>query len=688
MAGEDDLEQQLQDDVPAAEGVDADPADAENISAPNVAPQMTDHEKLVKWIHADNIAEELEETTLTDMASRVAEEYQIDETSRSEWLAKSAKAMDLAMQVAAQKDYPWPNASNVIYPMMTVAAIEFASRATPAIIAGRNVVKGVIYGSDEGLPAIHPQDGTPLVEIDQTTGEKRPVWARAPGAKQARADRIGDHMSYQLLEEYREWRADTDVLLHILPIVGCHFRKTFFDAGERCNVSCGVTAKNLVVNYHAKSIERAPRLTEIVPFYPVEIKENENAGVWLTPKSDYGPAASGSSDKDAPHDFLEQHRLWDLDGDGYPEPYIVTVHKATRQVVRVVARFDEDGIMLRAGKIDRIHPVHYYTQFNFMPNIEGGIYGMGFGQLLKPINDAVNTTLNMLIDAGHLSVNGGGFVGKGLSMHAGRLDFKMNEWKVVNAPGGNIRDAIVPLPVKEPSATLFSLLGMLIQAGNDIAAVKDVLSGEINGVTMQPTTLLALIEQGLKVFTGIYSRVHDSLKNEYDKLYRLNRIYLDDVTGYKRGDQWKEITRQDYAQNTGVAPVSDPEMVSDSKRMAQAGILEAYKDDPLCDGMEIRRRIFKASKQENIDALFAKPSGPSLADQALAQTVENETIKTRAAAIKDLALAQKALADADKARGDAVLGVIDRQFSMLQAELQRLDDRAAVAAEAQAAPAA
>lgn len=674
MAGLDDIAE----DQTAGEGLgdavnEVEPGEA--IAAPNVLPRMSDHNRLVSWIRSDNIAKDLDKDTLGRIGHRATTEYQIDENSREHWKTQSKEAMDLAMQITKQKDYPWPKSSNVIYPLMTVAAIQFASRATPAIIADRNVVKGVLYGPDDGIPALHPVDRSPL--IDMSSGQPQPVWVMPPGAKQVRAQRIGDHMSYQLLEEHREWRGDTDKMLHVLPIVGCHFRKTYFDPGERCNVSTGVMAENVVINYKAKSLDRAPRITEIVSFYPSEVTENENAEVWLKPESPYGPASSEGADPDAPHEFLEQHRRWDLDDDGYPEPYIVTVHKASGQVVRIVARYDEEGVMLRGNEIDSIRAVQYYTKYDFLPSLDDGIYGVGFGQLLKPLNDAVNTTLNMLIDAGHLSIVGGGFIGRGISMHAGAVRFQMGEWKVLNSPGGNIRDSIVPLPVKEPSPVLFSLLGMLIDAGKEISAVKDVLSGEINGVTMQPTTLLALIEQGLKVFTGIYGRVHDSLSEEFHKLYRLNRVYLDDVARYKRGDQWMTITRQDYLQNTGVAPVSDPAMVSDAKQMAHAQLLQGYQDDPRMDGTEIRRRVFTAAKVPDIDKLFAKQAGPSPADQITARTLENETIKTRAAAIKDLALAQKALADADKARGDAVLSVIDQQFSMLQAELQRLDDAAA-----------
>lgn len=652
-------------------------ASANGVAAPAVAPTLADTNKLMEWSDPatmPNIALELKDDKLSRIGQRVVEEYEIDDHSRDRWMTDNKAAMDLAMQVAEKKDTPWPNASNVIYPLITTAAIQFASRAYPAIIAGRDVVKGVVIGKDDGVPEIAP-DGSPMLRVTQQGPV--PVWKLEPGAKRQRADRIADHMSWQYLEEMEDWEEDTDKLLHVVPIAGSAFRKTYFDSLVGINRSDLVYPQNLVINYWAKSLARAPRATEKLKFYPLEIEEAQRADGYFV-EQDYGDAPSdGGDDRDAPHEFLEQHRWLDLDEDGYPEPYIVTVHKESNKVARIVARFDPDGVLLSRAdmRVRKITPVQYYTQYNFLPNPEGGIYGKGFGQLLKPINDSTNTLINELIDAGNLANSQGGFIGRGLSMHSGSVRFKKGEFKVVNIPGNKIREAIVPMEFPPPSTVLFQLLGLLIEAGKEVAAVKDVLSGEINAVTMQPTTLLALIEQGLKVFSGIYKRIYRAEKQQHDKVYRLNRIYLEEQTGYWRGDEWKEITRADYAEGAGVAPVSDPEMVSDMQRMARAGVLQAYQNDPHCDPIEIRRRIFKASQQENIDALFAKREGPTPDMILAAAELENSTIKTRAAAIKDLSAAVLNLANADKAVGDAALAVVQTQFEILKGELERLDER-------------
>jgi chaperonin GroES len=327
--------------------------------------------------------------------------------------------------------------------------------------------------------------------------------------------------------------------------------------------------------------------------------------------------------------------------------------------------------------------VHYYTKYDFMPNPEGGVYGVGLGQLLKPINDAVNTSLNMLIDAGHLQNAGGGFIGKGLSLHSGAVKFRPGEYKVVNSAGAAVRDAVVPLTFPGPSPVLFELLGTLVEAGKDISASNNILAGDIQSAQMQPTTMLALIEQGLKVFVAIYKRVHRSLKQEYSKLYRLNRLYLQDTAEYRVGDEWKQITREDYERGSGVQPISDPAMVSDMQKLARAQFLAAYQNDPLCDPMEIRKRIFESANLADVEKLFAQqPPGPPpelvLAEKELAIKAHRD----EAAAVKDMALAIKAIAEADAADGDQNIQWAQQQLALLKLQLE-----ASIASKQQAAPA-
>ncbi len=478
-----------------------------------------------------------------------------------------------------------------------------------------------------------------------------------PGAKKDRATRIGEHMSYQLLDEQTEWEPETDKLLHVLPIVGTAFRKVFFDSDKGRNAALYVSALSLVINYQARSLERTPRITEEMAFYPHEIEEKVAAGVFL--EIDYPTAPNADGDVDAPIEFLEQHRWYDLDSDGFREPYIVTVHKDSSKVVRIVARYDLDGIKYNRtkGKIQKIEPIHYYQAYQFLPNFEfkGSIYGTGFGQLLLPLNSSINTTLNMLIDAGHLANTQGGFIGKGLSMNSGSMRFQPGEYKQVNSPGAAIRDNIVQLQFTGPSPVLFQLLGMLIEAGKEIASVKDVLTGENQQPNTPATTTLAMIEQGLKVFTSIYKRVYRSLKGELGMLYRLNRIYLDQETSYKVGDNWRQITRADYEKGSGVEPVSDPSMVSDMQKLGRAGFLMQFASDPMMNGKEIRMRMLDAAGIDDIPALFNPNPAPNPA--VLAKAMELHTKQTDAESKQTEAQASAELkrAQALAARASAIL---------------------------------
>jgi len=666
-------------------------------AAGEATPDIQQHQKLLGWIKSINIAEDLDADLLSKIGERVVREYEIDENSRSDWKTKTEQAMDLAMQVAKEKQFPWPKAANVIYPLMTTASIQFAARAYPAIVANRSVVKGVVIGPDEGQPAIDPQTGQPAVQPGPN-GQPMPVWAVPPGSKQIRADQIGEHMSWQLLDEQTEWEPETDAMLHILPIVGCDFRKSYFDPGKGRNASLRVTAMNLVINYKAKSLETAPRITEEINYYPLEIEEMERAGLFCTPEQPYGTADDAQDgDEDAPHMFLEQHRWWDLDEDKYPEPYIVTVHKKTRKVVRIVARYDADGIHFsgQTHKIVKIDPVHYYTKYDFLPNPDGGIYGVGFGQLLRPINEAVNTALNQLIDAGTLANTGGGFIGKGLSMNAGAIRFMMGEYKVVNVAGGTLRENIVPMQWPGPSAVLFNLLGMLVEAGKEVAAVKDVLTGDTGkNANIPATTTLALIEQGLKVFTAIYKRIHRALKSELNKLYRLNRIYGDEKSQYKVGDTWKVISKQDYVLGSGVEPVSDPTMVSDMQRLGRAQFLMQFANDPLCDSHEIRQRIFSAASIDNIDKVLktSAPPNPAIAIKGMELEIRDREVAAstsakKATELKDLSQAILNLANADAAVGDAHLQWLNAQLSVWEKQFDAANAPQGEAGQPAGAPA-
>jgi hypothetical protein len=597
-----------------------DPRQSQGEQRPLLKPQYA--RKFARWIVRKNIADEIDDSERQRLADQAKREYELDEETRSDWKQRYGDWMDFALQVMQPKTYPWPDASNVCFPLITVAALQFNARAYPAIVQGRNVVKGTVIGDDRGVPMMMPaqppggmmppggpgggaggpappgmpggapgglggpqpgapppmpglppmppgaggaqlgppgapgQGGPPQPQGPQqaTSPDGRQLWIQPPGSKQARADRIGRHMSWQLLSEMPEWEEQTDRLLITVAIAGTMFRKNHFDPKQRRNVSEIVSALRLCVNYTAKSFDAAPRKSELIDFYPWEIESNIRSGLWVDYGEDgYGRNTDTSQDEQAPVTFIEQHRRYDLDDDGYEEPLIVTFARDSGKLARITVGFDQDGIEATDdGEVAEINQIDYYTKYGFIPNPEGGAYDLGFGSLMYPLNAAVNTSINQMFDAGHLQIAGGGFIGGGVSINAGSVRFMTGEYKVVTTQGRTLRENLVPLEMPGPNAVLFQLLQFLVEAAKDIGSIKEVLQGQLPGANVPGILGLAVIQQGLKVFNAIFKRIHRSLRQDFDKLFRLNRLYLPDEAGFRIGSEYFQITRADYLR--GVHP--------------------------------------------------------------------------------------------------------------------------------------
>lgn len=568
-----------------------------------------EHDRLNSFLEMTNIADILDNDLLVEIGAKVYEDYQIDKDSRQSWEERTREAVELASLIAEKKYYSGELVANIKYPTLATAAVQFSARAMPNIIKGRDVVKVKVVGSTAPPPAmpavideVPPEEATPeqIQSIEQSLVEHQSY-----RNKHARAERIAKFMSYQFLEEIDDWRDSLDQLLVALPVVGCAFKKTYYDSINNRAQSPYVSADDLVVNYHAKSLESAPRVTHVLEFRPNEIEERVRSKVFLDRDFGSPEKMEDTRDEDSPHVFLEQHRWWDLDKDGYQEPYIVTVHKDTQQVVRITARFDADGIIMdEKGKVLMIRPVQYFTRYMFMPAFDGNFYGFGLGSLMTPLNATINTTINQLLDAGTRANRQGGFLGKGVRL--GRNDmlfFKAGEWKPVNNTGDDLRKGIIPLPTVEPSQTLFQLLSLMIQASKEVSSVNDVLTGEQQGANQSPTTTLSLIEQGLKVFSSIYDRVHRSLKSEFQKVWRLNRLYL--MPDYYMAvlDDPEAAIEDFYDEDMDVVPVSNESELSHTQKMVKAEALMGMVGTGLND-REIQRRYLEAFDVPDIEKLL------------------------------------------------------------------------------------
>ncbi|MCI0528349.1 MAG: hypothetical protein L0Y56_12990, partial [Nitrospira sp.] len=394
-----------------------------------------------------------------------------------------------------------------------------------------------------------------------------------------------------------DWEEEMDKLLMILPIVGVCFKKTYWDKGKERNCSKLILPKALVVNYWAKSLEDTERKTEIIEMSDRVLMERMREGVYKEYKeSDLLKAdlatlvetsTSHNKDKDntkqttepptadesTPHVILEQHRFWDLDGDGYPEPYIVTVHLASQKVLRIVARFREQDVYTNdKAEISCIRPVEYYTKYGFIPNPDGGFYDVGSGLLLGPLNKSINTSINQLTDAGTLSNLQSGFLSKSLRMAPGELKFKPGEWKWVNATGETLKNGVFPMPVREPNQTILKLLELLITSGKELASIAEIFVGKMPGQNTPATTTMASVEQGMKLFTAIYKRIYRALTSEYWKLYTLNHIYLNPETAVQVLDE--PVGPEDFdMESMDIRPAADPTAFSSTQKLLKAQAL-------------------------------------------------------------------------------------------------------------------
>lgn len=544
---------------------------------------MTQPPTLVDILQASNVADLLGEDEIRKIGNRCLQEFEYDLTSLTEWREAYQRWMDVAMQVKKEKTSPWPRAANLKFPILTTAVIQFWARAVPAIIDGANLVKGRVLGPDPD------------------------------GSKAARAERIGQHMTWQLLYDMPAWEDDTDKLLLMLPIVGCVIRKTFYDPIENRNVSEMVSAEDFVINYWASSLLTSPRFTHVLRRYPYQVEENIRSGLWYDVKLPVSTNEKDGSDT-APIEFLEQHCRIDLDGDGYPEPYVVTMVRESGEVCRIAACFDADGIraMQVQGRnvVQRIERKQYFTKYGFIPSPDGSFYDRGFGQLLDDITGGIDTILNQSLDAGTLQNTQGGFIGSGINIKSGPIRIVAGEWKRVDVMGGTLRENIVPLNLPGPSAVLFNLLELLIGAAEKITSSSDALSGESSG-TEQPTTLLARIQQATKVMTGIFKRIHRSFGQELRIIRGLNKDFLDENVYFNLTDAPGQIGRADYEdKDLDVVPVSDPTSVNDAEKAAKANSLMVWVNNPLVNQQEIIRRYMEATGQRDIAKLMQVPAPP------------------------------------------------------------------------------
>lgn len=632
-------------------------------------------------IRSPNFSHMFSDEDLDQLGLEVIESFDQDRASRSEWEKRNEASLSLALQVTSTKNFPWPDAANVKFPLLTIASIQYHSRAYPALISGPTPVACRVMApapapmpfppapeqaqqilqqaqqkaqqAQQGGQGAQPSDQEKqmvqkaqaevqqfqqVVQQMKKAAQKDAMEYRAANMK---AQRIAEHMSWQILEQDEQWEEEMDKLLLIQAIAGCAFKKTYFDPVSGTNRSDCVSPRDLVVSYYTKNIETSPRTSHIIKLPRNGMKERQLRRIFneihgsddydgeqtyhstrLTEALDVGAdtragVSRNPSDHQTPFELIEQHCWYDFDGDGYAEPYVITVRYDTKQVMRVVARFTQEDIEVDEhdgdARIIRIVPTQYFTKYPFIPSPDGGFYDIGFGSLLGPLNNSIDTVINQLLDAGSMSNAGGGFLGRGFKGKKGDMSFRLGEWKQTDSTGDDLHKSIFPLPVREPSGVLFNLLGLLIQYGQQVAGATDVMQGQSPGQNTPAETSRNTLEQGMKVFNGIYKRTHRAFTQELRKLYTLNKDFLSNESTYFTDKSALKVFKADYSGDAGmVRPAADPFYMSDAQRLNQAtAVLQAAHSSPGFDLYEVNREYLVALRHSNIDLILPNPKGPN-----------------------------------------------------------------------------
>jgi len=313
------------------------------------------------------------------------------------------------------------------------------------------------------------------------------------------------------------------------------------------------------------------------------------------------------TDETTPFTCLEQHCAMDLDGDGYLEPYIATIEYNSKCLLRVVARFEWADVEFDGAEVLRIRSTEYFTKYGFIPSPDGGIYDIGFGVLLGPLNESVNSIINQLVDAGTMSLTAGGFLGRGAKIRGGVYQFAPFTWTRVDSTGDDLQKSMFPLPVREPSMVMFQLMSLLINYTNRVGGAGDAMVGENPGQNTPAETQRSMIEMGSKIYSAIFKRHWHCMKEEFRKLYILNAMYLPQKKSFGSKQGW--IMREDYLGDPAdIAPVADPHVTSDQMKLVQAQALkQAAMTSQGYDLEAVERRYLKAIKVDGIDEVYKGP---------------------------------------------------------------------------------
>ena len=577
-------------------------------------------DKILQFLQVENVAEALDEKLLKKVAAQVKNDFDEDEDSMVDWQGIVEKGQELMAQEFSARAEPWENAANFKSPVIMNSVLRFGDTASQELLRKNELVKSDVLGRD-------PQ-----------------------GIKFKQGNRVAEFMNFQLNVEMTEWREEHDRLLYTLPSTGCMFKKTFFDQGLGRNVSDVIYFPNFVVNQANTTIESAPSFTHIQQFTENEVIEKERTGQWL--KVDFvldddniTEQAEENTDR-----FLEQHGWYDLDEDGYKEPYVVTLHEATGSIVRIVPRYMPQDVIVKVSTGDLadlptaldavtqapqlvhieevaiIEPVNMLTKYDFLPDPEGNFLGIGYPHLLAGLTQGINTITNQLLDAGSLSNLPGGYLAKGVRKKLGQDKFQPGEWKGTNVPPRDLGSAFFPLPFKEPSQTLFALNEKLQQEAEKTSASADF--SKVLGTNAPATTTLALLQEETKATTSIIRRIYLAMSKEFKKLALLDGRFVDPELYAQVLDDPEANFETDFdVSQINFTPVANPEMSTRMERVKANEVQMNFLPQITEAGGQTQvviQNFLDSLGVENVPEIFPEPQPEAIERNTAATEQQNQ----------------------------------------------------------------
>jgi hypothetical protein len=548
---------------------------------------MKPSEEIAEWY--GDLCETLEEEDLLTIAMDVIENYQADKDSRGEWESMFERGFELLGLKLEPGSEPFEGACTAVHPLLIESAVKFQSKASQELFPSSGPVKANILGK------VTPD-------------------------KQLQANRVQNFMNYQVTEQMPEYFDEFERMLFHLPLIGSAFKKIYYNSTFKRPVSEFIPIDQFYVSYFATDLRNADRYTHVIYKSPIELERDIRAGVYkdidlpepnqtnltsFTEKMDTILGLSPSSDKDPQYILLEQHCYLDIEGHDQSLPYIVTVEEQSRTVLSIRRNYEQNDPNVEK----RSHFVHY----RFVPGF--GFYGLGLIHFLGNLTMSATAAMRSLIDAGQFANLPGGFKAKGLRMVGDNEPISPGEFKEVEATGVDLAKAIIPLPYKEPSSTLFQMLQFVSSAGQRFADSTEQIVSDAASYGPVGTTM-ALLEASSKFFTAIHKRIHKSQKDELRILAKIDYDYLPNEYPYDVPFEDRSIFKKDFDGRIDIVPVSDPNIPSNAHRMMMANMAlqMAQQSPPGMFNIEaLNRTILNAANMPNLEEILP----PKIEPQAL-----------------------------------------------------------------------